>query len=449
LVKDIEKYVDHYAEYFKVHKRNVSHRALQYIKGLLQASQRNMEKMAEAVPQTDEQALQQFLSDSPWDYQTVMDHVASDANALLGGSDSALLLDESGIGKKGKHSVGVARQWCGRFGKVDNCQVGVYAALAKESDSCLIDAQLFLPEEWTEDPGRCDKARVPREKQKSRTKIDIALELVHHARDNAIHYGWIGADSLYGRDKQFHQALHALGETYVLDVPQDFTVYLQDPTPSIPAAPKTGRTPTRYKTQEPFIEVRQWVHEQGDSAWRQYTFRQGVQGPMSVEAQYERVWVWDGHSAQAHCCHLLVKREADGGVKYSISNAPAQTSMRRLLYMQGQRHFIERSFQDSKSHLGLDHYQARNWNSWHHHMALIMMAMVFLLQQRLVRKNNHPLLTVSDMVFIFATVLPSRKNNLEQAIEIIEERHRKRQRDIELRSKRPPKRRSAAVKQRI
>jgi SRSO17 transposase len=449
MVNDVKRWVDQYAKHFKVHKRNVSHRAHQYIKGLLQASQRNMEKMAEVVPQTDEQALQQFLSDSPWDYQAVMDHVASDANALLGGSDSALLLDESGMGKKGKHSVGVARQWCGRLGKVDNCQVGVYAALAKGSDSCLIDAQLFLPEEWIEDPKRCDKARVPREKQQSRTKIDIALELVHRARDNAIHYGWIGADSFYGRDKDLHQALHALGETYVLDVPQDFTVYRQDPKPSIPAASKTGRTPTRYKTQEPFIEVRQWVQEHGDTAWRRNTFRQGVQGPMSVEAQHERVWVWDGHSAQAHCCHLLVKREADGGVKYSISNAPERTSIRRLLYMQGQRHFIERSFQDSKSHLGLDQYQARNWNSWHHHMALIMMAMVFLLQQRLVRKNNHPLLTVSDMVFIFATVLPSRKNNLEQAIEIIEQRHRKRQRDIELRSKRTPKRRTAPVKQRI
>ena len=111
--------------------------------------------------------------------------------------------------------------------------------------------------------------------------------------------------------------------------------------------------------------------------------------------------------------------------------------------MQGQRHFIERSFQDGKSHLGLDQYQARNWNSWHHHMALIMMAMVFLLQQRLVRKNTHPLLTVSDMVFIFATILPSRRHNLEQAIEIIEQRHRKRQRDIELRTKRPPKRKTA------
>ena len=449
MVKDLERCVDQYAEHFKVHKRNISHRTYHYIKGLLQASQRNMEKMAEVVPHSDEQALQQFLSDSPWDYQAVMDHVASDANALLGGDDSALLLDESGVSKKGKHSVGVARQWCGRLGKVDNCQVGVFAALAKGSDSCLIDAHLFLPQEWTDDPDRCEKARVPREKQNPRTKIEIALELVNRARDNGINYGWIGADSLYGRDKRFQQALQELGETFVLDVPQDFTVYLQDPNPSIPPASNSGRTPTRYKTNEQTVEVRQWVHKQGETGWRGYTFREGVQGPMSVEAQHERVWVWDGHSAQANCCHLLVKREADGSVKYSISNAPSQTGMRRLLYMQGQRHFIERSFQDSKSHLGLDQYQARNWNSWHHHMALIMMAMVFLLQQRVVRKDNYPLMTISDMVFIFATILPSRRSNLAQALEIVEQRHRKRQRDIELRSKRPLKRRSAAVKQRI
>ena len=120
MVKDLGRCVDQYAEHFKVHKRNVSCRAQQYLKGLLQAAQRNMEKTAEVVPQTDEQALQQFLSDSPWDYQAVMDHVASDANVLLGRNDSALLLDESGVGKKGKHSVGVARQWCGRLGKVDN-----------------------------------------------------------------------------------------------------------------------------------------------------------------------------------------------------------------------------------------------------------------------------------------------------------------------------------------
>jgi len=156
---------------------------------------------------------------------------------------------------------------------------------------------------------------------------------------------------------------------------------------------------------------------------------------MKVEAVHQRIWVWDGRSAQANCWHILVRRDAGGEIKYSISNAPVNTSTHRLLYMQGQRHFIERSLQDSKSHLGLAQYQARNWNSWHHHMALIMMAMVFLLKQRAERKENYPMRTVSDMVLIFSIILPSRMNNLGQAIDIIEQRHEKRRRDIELKSR--------------
>lgn len=167
MVNDVESYVESYSARFQVHKRNVINRAYQYIKGILQASHRNMEKMSEAVPDTDEQSLQQFLSDSPWDYQGVMDQVAGDVNQILGGKDSALLLDETCVVKKGNHSVGVSRQWCGRIGKVENCQVGVFAALAKGSDVCLIDAELFIPNSWREDALRCDKARIPEEKREA------------------------------------------------------------------------------------------------------------------------------------------------------------------------------------------------------------------------------------------------------------------------------------------
>lgn len=390
--------------------------------------------MAEVVPQTDEQSLQQFLSDSPWDYQGVMDQVAEDANRVLGGRDSALLIDESSVVKKGEHSVGVARQWCGRLGKVDNCQVGVFAALSKGSDVCLIDAELYMPESWRKDTERCEKARVPEEKREPNSKLDIALTLVKRARKNNLEYGWIGADSFYGRDKKFQKALDKLGETFVLDVPNDFRIYTHNPKPYLPSPSKTGRTPTRYKSNRHSLEAKHWVKRQGKKAFRGYIFRAGTQGPMRVEVLHQRIWVWDGRSAQANCWHILVRRDAAGEIKYSISNAPASTSTHRLLYMQGQRHFIERSFQDSKSHLGLAQYQARNWNSWHHHMALIMMAMVFLLKQRAQRKDNYPLLTVSDMVLIFSSILPSRMNNLKQAIEIVEQRHQKRRRDIQLKS---------------
>ncbi len=145
--------------------------------------------MSEVVPHTDEQALQQFLSDSPWDYRAVMDQVAHDTNALLGGPGTALLLDETSVVKTGKQSVGVARQWCGQLGKVDSCQVGVFAALAKGNDVCLIAGELYLSQEWIEGTGRCEKARVPKNKQALRSKVDIALELIKRARENGLSYG--------------------------------------------------------------------------------------------------------------------------------------------------------------------------------------------------------------------------------------------------------------------
>ncbi|MCF6258151.1 MAG: IS701 family transposase [Gammaproteobacteria bacterium] len=434
MVEDVGSFISHYSHLFQVHKRNVSERASQYLKGLLQSRQRNMEKMAETVPDTDEQSLQQFLSDSPWDYQAVMNQVAEDANVILGGKDSALFIDESSVVKKGNHSVGVSRQWCGRLGKVDNCQVGVFAGLSKGSDVCLVDSELYLPKSWIESTERCDKARVPAEKRELNSKLDIALRLVKRARNNRLEFGWVGADSFYGRDKTFQKALDQSGETFMLDVPNDFRIYTHDPKPYLPVPSKKGRPPTRYKTDLTSLKAKQWVKQQGTKAFRGYTFRDGAKGPMKVEAIHQRVWVWDGRSAQANCWHLLVRRDGGEDIKYSISNALSTTSTHRLLYMQGQRHFIERSFQDSKSHLGLAQYQARNWNSWHHHMALIMMAMVFLLKQRAERKDNYPMLTVSDMVLIFSNILPSRMNNLQQVVEIIEQRHQKRRRDIQLKS---------------
>ena len=328
--------------------------------------------MAEVVPQTDEQSLQQFLSDSPWDYQEVMDQVAGDVNQLLGGKDSALLLDESSIVKKGEHSVGVARQWCGRLGKVDNCQVGVFSALSKGSDVCLIDSELYLPKSWIENSQRCDKTRVPAEKREPISKLDIALTLVKRAINNKLDFGWVGADSFYGRDKKFQKELDPLGQTFVLDVPNDFRIYTHDPKPYLPSPSKTGRTPTRYKTHWVSLEAKQWAKQQGAKAYRAYTFRNGSKGPLKVEAIHQQIWVWDGRSAEANC--------------------------------------------------------------WHHHMALIVMAMEFLLKQRAERKDTYPMLTVSDMVLIFSNILPSRMNNLRQVIDVIEQRHQTRRKDMHLKS---------------
>ena len=408
-------------------------KATEYIKGLVQSSKSNMEKMTEAVPDIEYQALQQFLSDSPWDHQRVMNRAAKDVNSLLNGAGCALLLDETSVPKKGNKSVGVSRQWCGRLGKIDNCQVGVFAALAKNDDVSLVDAELFLPDAWIQDPERCEEARVPDEKCIAQTKIDIAFTLVQRARENNLDYEWIGADAFYGRDKSFLYALDTLDETFVMDVPMDFTVYRKYPNPILPSVSARGRRPTRYKSKAKSISVKKWLESKPKQAWKKQTYREGSKGKMAVEVIRERLWVWDGRSERARCWHIIARRAAHdhGDLKVSVSNAPEQTSRKKLLRMQGHRYFIERGFQDAKSELGLDQYQARNWNSWHHHMALIMMAMSFILNEKLIRKQHSPLYTVSDIVFLLIQVLPGRVRVPEDADRIIEQRHKRRKQAME------------------
>jgi len=165
--------------------------------GLMQARKKNRERMAEVVSRSDEQALQHFLSNSTWDERRVLDQVALEADGWLGGADdSALLIDESGVTKKGKKSVGVARQWNGRLGKVDNCQVGVYAALSRGRVSTLIDTRLYLPASWVGDEARCTGAGVPRQARRLRSKPELALEIVRYNRRLGVRFSWVGMDGL-------------------------------------------------------------------------------------------------------------------------------------------------------------------------------------------------------------------------------------------------------------
>jgi SRSO17 transposase len=176
--------------------------ARKYLRGLVQTDRRNMERMEQVVPNTNEQALQHFISNSPWSAEAVMRLVARGADALLGGhEDTLLVIDESGIPKKGKHSAGVARQYCGQVGKVENCQVGVYGALAHRDKVTLTDARLFVPREWTNDSERCRRAGIPEAIWKTpRTKFDLALEIVIQAVEEGIRFKWVSADGGYGEN---------------------------------------------------------------------------------------------------------------------------------------------------------------------------------------------------------------------------------------------------------
>jgi SRSO17 transposase len=401
----------------------------------MQSRRKNMERMAEVVPKSDEQSLQHFISNVDWDARAVMEQVAQEAGELLGApAETALLFDESGFEKKGKHSVGVGRQWNGRRGKVDNCQVGVFASLCSGRYSTLVNARLYLPEEWTNDKRRCRQADIPEGNRSFKTKPELALEMVKQAREMGLSFGWVGADGLYENNPELLLSLDALGEILVIDVHKNQRIYINDTAPVLPTnTSKHGRKPSQYKSDKKTIKVEDLVKRVPASSWKRVTLRDGDKGTLIVEVIRHGVWIWDGKSAECKHWHLVVRREIDSPneIKYSLSNVEPGTSVERLAHMQGQRFWIERSFQDAKSHCGLGDYQVRGWQGWHHHMALVMMAMLFMLKERLQNEEAIPLLSCSDIEILLTQFLPRRNTTDEEIISQMEKRHRKRQSAIE------------------
>ena len=428
-------FCERFGGHFRQRTRTVETSARHYVRGLLQAETKNMERMEEAIPEADHQALHHMLRESAWSERAVLDPVAQDANRLLGGHpDRALLIDESGIPKKGTRSVGVARQWCGQLGKVENCQVGVFAALSRGTEVTLIDERLFLPEAWTSDPARCQAAGIPKAHRGFQRKVDLALAMIARARQQGIGFAWVGFDGFYGSDPAFPRALDAAGEVFVGDVHRDQRIYLDDPQPLVPPAQTArGRPPTRLQARTLAVRVDHWAQQQPATAWQPVTLREGTKGPLRVDILHQRVWLWDGEEAQAQLWHLIVRREIDDPteIKYSLSNAAADTPAPRLAFMQGQRYWIERALQQGKQDVGLGDYQVRGWRGWHHHLTLVMMAMLFGLEERRLHQQTRPLLSGRDLRALLNHFLPRRDTTLEEVLRQMEARHRKRQAAID------------------
>jgi len=400
----------------------------------VQSVRKNVERMTEVVPDSDYQSLQHFVTHSPWESRPVIDKVAKDADSLFGGDlDTGLIQDETSFHKAGKKSVAVNRQWCGTLGKVDNCQVGVFSSLVLGSSAALVDCRLYVPKEWTDDADRCRKAGIPKEIV-FKSKSQLALDSVQHLRSLGIRFSWVGIDGGYGKEPHFLSTLDDLGELFVADVHKDQPIYLEDPAPYIPerTSPK-GRTPTRRKANSTVTEVQAWAAAQPEEAWQRITTRNSTKGILQVDVLVKRVWVWNKEESSARYWSLIVRREVDSRetIKYSLSNAPEGTSAERLAFMQGQRYFVERAFQDAKGTAGMDHYQVRSWQSWHHHMALVMMSMLFMLQTRLKEKESTPLLSCPDVATLLAKFLPRRDTDIEEVFRQMEVRHKQRQASID------------------
>ena len=435
LARQLSLFHARFRDYFVTRTRNVIEQSKKYLLGLIQSEQRNMERMAEVVPDCDDQAYQHFISQSPWSHRAVLDQVACDADRAFGeAEDRFIVVDESAMAKKGKKSVGVARQWCGRLGKVDNCQVGVFTALGCGEEATLIDERLYLPKEWVNDPKRCEQAGIPEQERLFRSKAQLALELVRHARRQGLGYRWVSMDGGYGKEPWLLRTLDRDGETWVADVHCDQLLYLEDPRPIVPKrrSPR-GKTPSRRVAQSPPVRVDRWAADHPESDWKKVTLRESTKGTLAVEVLHRRVWLWDGEESSAHCWHLIVRREMGSPheIKYSLSNAPEAATSERLAFQQSQRYWVEQALRNAKSEVGMADYQLRLWQGWHHHMAMVMLAMLFMFEVRREHKEDLSLLSCHDVVEVLRVLLPRANVTYEDILRQLKERHRRRQAAID------------------
>lgn len=415
---------------FTVYNFDQTLKAYQYLCGLIQTERPNMERMEEVVVDVDYEALQNFISSSPWDYRAVMGRVAQEADHLVGGTgQTALILDETAMAKKGKASVGVARQWNGRLGKTDSSQVAVAGVLSAGDRALLVDMELFLPEQWTNDPVRCRDAGVPEERLAYQTKPELALEIVRRQRKAGIRFDYVLADGLYGNSGPFCRALADEGEIFLFHVHCDQRVYLEDPHPEVPPRQTgRGRPPTKPRAQSEPVRVDALVSDLSVDDFERLEVRKTTTGILEVDGYRRQVWVWDGEEETARSLVLYIRQETNSkdGIKYCLTNAPEDTPLLALARMEAQRFFIEHAFEEAKSEVGMAKYQVRGWLAWHHHMALVMMALLFITKHRMLHQEEHPLLSCHDIKLFLAFFLPKRQTSVQEILRQMEARHQKR-----------------------
>jgi SRSO17 transposase len=420
-----------------------------YLSGLMQGKRRakNMERMGEHVADFDYQSVQNFISDSPWQHRPLMDEIARRASGLLGGAArSRLVVDDTGIQKKGHMSVGVARQYLGRLGKVENGQVAVCTSLAAGQQSTLTDIRLYLPQEWCENAQRCEGAGIPKEDRVFRSKAQLALQSVLHQRALGVSFDVVSMDGGYGSDEALLHELDRHGFVYVAEVHRDQAAWVDAPWHHTHSA-RPGRKLKKSRPSSAAARVDELAQQSQEEQWRRLKVRDSDQGWVEVNYLAQRVWVGDGQG-DAALRWLLVWENPDessnNGIKmkgprrhYALSNAGADEDPRVLVGDALERNVVERNFRDAKSEVGMADYQTRGWQAWQHHMALVMLAMLFLTQEKMQApvietEEGRITITAGDITFLLERLLPQRGQRSPsegEAKQMLEERIGKRVKD--------------------
>lgn len=364
-----------------------------YLKGLmLPGGRKSIEPMAARVHPEDvrsaHQSMHHVVADSDWSDATVLGAVADRVlpELIAGDAPCFWIVDDTGFPKKGVHSVGVARQYCGRLGKVDNCQVAVSLSLATERGSLPIDYRLYLPREWAEDPTRRRAAKVPIEIEFA-TKGDLALVQIETALAAGRPRGIVLADAAYGDEAAFRDRLSALEMIYAVGVRPGTTVFWGEHPPVMPPPPRGGGRPTTRLARDPAhppLSVLELARRLPAKCFHQVTWREGVAGALC--SRFAGVRVRAAHGDRARAEEWLLIEWPEGEVeptRYWFSTMPQDNTLEQLVATAKARWRIEHDYLELKSELGLDHFEGRGWRGFHHHASLCIAAYGFLVLERL------------------------------------------------------------------
>lgn len=396
---------------------------------------KNIERISETL-NANYHRMQHFITESNWEARSVIDQIAKQVESSLPKQKlMGLLIDESGWVKKGQKSVGVGHQYCGNVGKTANSQVAVFGCLCSDKYASLVDARLYLPKSWCGDDARCQIAGIPLNERTFKTKPELATDIVKHQLEIGISFDYVGGDGLYGNDIAFTRSVDDMGLVYMLDIHSDQKIHIEKPELYIPERKSPyGRAPKKLKASTPVINTNAYIKTLNPNDWKKLNIRDSAKGKLKGLFHFKTVYIWDKVTNTVEKRLLVVsKRKTKDGVeiKYSFTNANlTQYTEQSLAYMQAQRFFIEHSFKEQKQIVGMDHFQTRKWKSWHHQVALNMLVGSFMLKEKILNQNQIPLLSARD-IMDFMVYKFYREMTDEMMLEKLNQRHIKRQRDID------------------
>jgi SRSO17 transposase len=365
---------------------------VQYMAGQMsQLERKSIEPIALHVENAKVRSMQHFISNVVWDVPGIISRYHHLVEEDLGDSEGVLIFDESGFVKKGSDSAGVARQYCGNVGKVENCQVGVFAAYASRHGYCVLDNRLFVPEKWFGDEyaDRRKKCKFPKDLSFS-TKPQLAVEMLEGIVDKkAIPFRYLVADTIYGNSPDFMEAVEKLtGVIYMVALPRDTLCWMQDPAIKEKTYRYAGEERKKRvvaETENKPISFAKLAKRTNNYFWYRRTVSEGTKGPITYEFMKKRVVLaLDGKPTRS--VWLIVRRPIGGGTdtySYFISNAAQSTRLKTFVWLSGIRWAIEQCFEEAKTDLGMDHYEVRKYPGWRHHMITCMLAHFFLWHMRI------------------------------------------------------------------